>query len=188
MSTLVNVLSFDLDRHFIITSRGKNFRTMYTYEESYDYMSYGWKKLKQRIQRKYGYFDYICFPRAQRDGYVHLHVIVNKFIPWSFLDVVRLEVGLGYTSIQKNKSVSDYLHQDFFKDHEYYIPEGKKRYYSSRSIVMNQYKRSEWWNDENIFFKGKMNLDEIYDLINKKFGYPLPFEEYVNRFIELQKT
>ena len=87
MSTLVNVLSFDLDRHFIITSRGKNFRTMYTYEESYDYMSYGWKKLKQRIQRKYGYFDYICFPRAQRDGYVHLHVIVNKFIPWSFLKV-----------------------------------------------------------------------------------------------------
>lgn len=183
MKTLTNAYAFNLDRHFIITIGGKKYRKNNSYQDSYKYMSKGWNKLKQIIKYHYGKFDYIGFPRAQKDGYCHLHLLINRRVPWSFLDKKRKKVGLGFVSIQKNRKVADYLHQDFFKDHEYYTPKNVKHYYSSRSIIINNHNKEvdPWWKKENIYFETS-DREFMYKEIAKRFGRPLPFEEYVKMF------
>lgn len=186
INTVHNVLLWDLDRHFVITSKGKDFRSKYSYIDSFEIISYEWKKLKQMIERKYGFISYIVFPRAQKSGYAHLHILLDSFVDWNFLEEKRKGLNLGYLSIQKNRSVADYLHRDFFKDHEYYIPKGKKHYYCSRNIMMRNFVQDEFWKDENIYFRTN-DKEFIYNVVNDRFGYPLPFDEYVKDFIDLVK-
>lgn len=184
VNTSMNCLLFGLDRHFVVTVKGNDFRDLYSYEDSYVFLMYSWKRLRQMITRKYGYFDYVCFPRAQKNGYAHLHILVSKFISWRFLEDKRKKIGLGYVSINRNKSVVDYLHMDFFKDHEYYIPLGRKHYACSRNIIMDNTVKDDWWKEENQYFNTN-DIEVIYDKLNNRFGRSLPFEEYVKTFYSL---
>lgn len=179
LETVKNALIFDLDKHFIITCRGKQFRREYGYIDSFYYMSDMWRNFKKCIEYKYGGLNYILFPRSQKDGYCHYHILIDKRVSWRFLNKKRKNYGLGYVSIQRNRSVADYLHKDFFKDHEYIIPKGIRHYSSSRSIVLNTNAKQN--DDYKIFFRTH-DLEFIYNEIKDRFGYPLPFEEYVKEF------
>jgi len=170
-----NILSFELDKHFIITFKGKDLREQIDFWGSYKFMSEQWKLLHQCIKRKYGYIDFILLPRAQRSGYCHYHIITNAFIDWNWLNKKRKKYNIGYVSIKRNKSVADYLQTDYFKDHEYYIPSNIKHYRSSRSIILKNYKPRKVEN-----FDINKSFDEIKNFVKNKYFIDLDFlDDYI---------
>jgi hypothetical protein len=183
LETFYLVNQLDLNKHFIMTFQGKDFRDKYSYEESYEIMSKTWHKYQQVIEYHKGKFDYIKFPRAQQDGYCHFHIILPKFISWYFLDLKRkLYPELGFVRISKNVDLAEYLHRDFFKDHEYYIPKGVRHYSCSRGLTYNKFS-NPYFQEDNAIILGRHTLSEFEDLVNKKFGRSLPNEEYLKEFV-----
>jgi hypothetical protein len=169
-----NVLIFDLDKHFVITSEGKQFRNKYGWYHSYIFMTTQWKKFLKAIKYEFGDIDYILLPRAQKDGFCHYHIMLNKYIPWNFLNEKRKNYGLGYLRINKNQSVVDYLHNDYFKDNEWIIPDGIKHYRSSRSILINNVAA----NNEIQYFNNQTNLKQISEFVNILYGKNIDIEGY----------
>ena len=157
--TVKNVLIFNLQKHFIVTSPGKQFRSRHTWEQSYPIMAHNWNKFLQVIKYNLTYYtkivnnrktrfkydnpkplDYMAFPRAQQDGFCHYHILLNQYIPWDFLNEKRQKYDMGFVSIQENKDVAEYLNNDFLKESEWYIPQNVPNYSTSRSIIVNNYK------------------------------------------------
>lgn len=187
---LRNIYSFKLDKHFIITCEGKKFREKYTWEESFRYMNRQWPKFRKVIEYNYGPIDYIALPRSQMNGYCHYHLLINKYVDWSFLNKKRKKYNLGFVSIQKNKDAAEYLATDYWKDHEWIIPKGIRHYRSSRSIKLMDYSNSDL---NKIFFDNKYKIEKIqrnlYDVkgiffdINEYYIYKM-IKEQSNRKID----
>lgn len=186
------VYALNLDRHFIITFRGnrdykRGYGVLSEFEDSYRIMSKLWNKFKKVIEYHKGKFDYILLSRSQNDGFCHFHILLPKYISWYFLDKKRkLYDDLGYLSINKNRSVADYLHKDFFKDSEYWIPKGVKNYKSSRGIKFNKYKENDF-KLENCFILGKHTMKDFEDLVESRFGRCLPIDYYMKRYVDCRK-
>lgn len=188
LETYYLVENLDFNKHFTITFQGKKIREKHSFEQSYPIMSKIWNKYKQVIEYHKGKFDYIIFPRAQKNGYCHFHVILPKFISWKFLDEKRkLYPELGYVRINKNVDLAQYLHQDFFKDHEYYIPKGIRHYSTSRALKFNKFS-NPFFQEDNAIIMGNHTMQEFEDLVKEKFGRPLPNEHYLKEFIKGKKN
>lgn len=202
LDILQYVYLHNLQIHFVITFEGQKLRKEISWEQSYKYMNKQWDNFEKTI--KYNFYErytkkgeyapyigenftYIVLPRAQQSGYCHYHVLLNKEIPWEYLDNIRKNYKMGYMSIQKNKDVAEYLNTDFFKDHEWVIPADVRHYRTSQDIKINFYKKPAWWKDENIYFTHEAKMETIESKINDKFKYPLPFSEYAKKFSEVVK-
>lgn len=172
-----NVYSFNLDKHFIITFGGKELRDKINIVDSYKYMALAWDKMLRNLRHQYGYFDYILLPRAQKTGYCHYHILINKFIDWVDIDHYRKLAALGYSSINKNQSVAEYMHNDFFKSHEWFIPPNIRRVRTSRSIKINNRGK----NIEKIFLNKKTGLNKIRDILYLEYGEYLDIDEYYRK-------
>lgn len=172
---LKNVYMFDLNKHFIITSEGKQFRSEYTFQESYRFFSQQWNKFKQLMEYHFQPINYIVLPRSQKDGYCHYHIIMDSWISWKWLNEKRKKYNLGFMSIKKNKSVAEYLANDYFKDREFVIPDNFKHYRSSRSIILNNY-RPDLKN--LIFFDKAKNCLEISNKIYEKFRLKFDWDQH----------
>jgi len=178
--------AFELDKHFIITFQGKKFRDKIPFYQSYQIMSNIWNKYKKVIEYHKGKFEYLIFPRAQKDGYCHFHIILPKYISWYFLEKKRkLYPEMGYLRINKNIDLAEYLHRDFFKDNEYYTPLGQRHYSSSKALTFNQY-INPYFREDNILLLGRHKPEDMEKEIIKKFGRLLPFEEYVKKFADIK--
>jgi hypothetical protein len=136
---LKNVYNFDLQKHFVLTFGGKEQREKYTWWESYYYMNKQWNLFLKTIKRKYGRISFILFPRAHKDGYCHYHILTNKYMSWNWLNKKRKKYNLGFSSIQENKSIAEYMNNDFFKANEWFIPLGIKRFRTSRDIILRNW-------------------------------------------------
>ena len=179
---VMNVLIFDLNKHFVITSPGKEFRSKYTWYESYKHMSVQWNNFLKVIKYHYGDIDYILLPRAQGDGYCHYHILTNTWLDWKFLNKKRKKYDIGYLTITKSKSVADYLYYDYYNDHEWFIPDNVKHYRSSRSIILNNVEP-----DHGIqYFNNQTNLKQISNFVEKLYGKNLDLNEY-NEFRNAKK-
>jgi hypothetical protein len=165
LETLKNVYSFNLRKHFVITFGGKEQRDRFNYVESYYKMSEEWNKFKQVIEYKYGRINYILFPRSQGDGYCHYHIITDKYLDWYFLDRKRKKYDLGFLRINENQDLAEYLCKDFFKDHEWIIPQKIKHYRSSRSIKIKNYESSDYQ-----YFNFQTTIDQINYFCKELFG------------------
>lgn len=180
-----NVYAFDLQKHFIITFEGKEYRDKYSIEDSYKFMPIAWHKLLNVINYHYGKIIYILLPRAQKSGYCHYHILTNKYIDWDFLNKKRKKYGLGYVSINKNKDVAEYLANDYYKDHEWMIPKGIRHYRCSREIKLMNYKN----NKSNKFFTYKVKMDEIEKLLLNEYNTiyddtPYYIQKLINKITE----
>lgn len=191
MEILRYVYVYNLDKHFVITFEGKKLRDKISWFDSYKFMSKEWDKLVHTI--KYNYyeryckngeyapyigenFSFIVLPRSQKSGYCHYHVLVPDEISWYYLDNIRKRYNLGYMSIKRNKSVAEYLSNDFFKDNEWVIPYQVYHYRCSRNIKINKY------SEKNLFFTFDCDFETIEKKVFDTYGYPLPFEEYLKVF------
>lgn len=167
IEVLKAIYSFNLQRHFVITYPGRNYREHFTWNQSYDFMSQIWDKYKLKIEYDYGSINYILFSRAQNDGYCHYHILINKYIPWKYLDETRKKYKLGFVSIQKNKDVGEYLTVDYWKDDEWIIPPNIKHYRSSRCINLNNIESDPIW----CFFDRPLETIEDLNDFKKIYGF-----------------
>ena len=64
--------------HFVITTEGKKYRDKNDYIRSYKDMMKAWNKISNILSydaKKQGkHFDFICLPRAQKDGYCQIWI------------------------------------------------------------------------------------------------------------------
>jgi hypothetical protein len=174
LEILKNIYAFDMDKHFIITFEGKKLRNKISAEESFKFMNKQWDKFSKVIKRRYPDFKYILLPRSQKNGYCHYHIITNQYIPWEFLDKKRKKYDLGFVSIQKNKSVAEYLHTDFFKDGEWVIPLNIRHVRSSRDIKLRNLKKPEDFK----FFDNTIDFETIIKEIKKEFLIDYDYLDY----------
>lgn len=184
LETFYLVDQLELNKHFILTFGGEEYRKKYSFYDSYKIMSNNWDKFKKVIEYHKGKFDYILFPRAQNDGYCHYHVLLPKYISWYFLENKRKKYDeMGYLRINKNRDVAEYLHSDFFKDSEYWIPTNIKHYKSSRGIKFNKY-RDPFFEDDNCMILGKHSVEDLEELVEDKFKCSLPNEYYLRKYYD----
>lgn len=172
-----NVYMFNLQKHFIITFSGKEYRELYTPEESYAFMSKQWNRFRNVINYHYGKIIYILLPRSQKSGYCHYHIITDKYLDWKFLNEKRKKYNLGFVSIQKNKDVAEYLNTDFFKKHEWYIPSNIKHYRCSREIKINDYQK----NNNKVYFTNRFNMAQIKKYMFINYGIEINLDSYFEK-------
>lgn len=74
-----------------LTLPGSAWRALHSPVESEKILKASWRKLRNRLRRIYGDFDYIQVDELQPSGYPHLHVILlgKAFGPKSVLQVIR---------------------------------------------------------------------------------------------------
>lgn len=185
LEIIKNVYCFDLQKHFVITVGGKEFREKYSIEDSYRYMSVKWNSFLVSLKRDYGKIIYILLPRAQKDGYCHYHIITNKYMSWKDLNDKRKKYGLGYMSIQKNKDVAEYLNKDYFDNNEWYIPPRYKHYRSSREIKLFNFSKTDY---NNIYFKNTVSIEQIKKYLKKLYRIEYDDSEYfLNKLMKNKK-
>lgn len=59
-----------------LTLPGDEFRSIHSPEEGEQILKKNWRKLKKRLQRVYGSFDFILVDELQPSGYPHLHILL----------------------------------------------------------------------------------------------------------------
>ncbi|GAH20288.1 unnamed protein product, partial [marine sediment metagenome] len=75
--------------HIVVTTEGKKYRDKNDYVDSYYDMSKSFNIIRtilSKYAKKQGkHFTYICLIRAQKEGYCHLHIMTNLYIPKQLL-------------------------------------------------------------------------------------------------------
>lgn len=155
-----------LTRHMVITCQGHDFREKYGPDESFEIAQSSWNHFRVLYEREFGHkLNYISLPRSQKDGYCHLHVMVGSYIPKEWLDKACENVGFGYSFIRYTDThrLGGYLSKYWYKEHEWYIPENKNQYTTSRKIVLSDFEdppREGWGFLEGCFYGGLINFIE----------------------------
>ena len=140
---------YNLTRHLVITLPGYPFRSLFcNVDESFDYAMKKFNEFRVLYKREFGKnLSYICLPRAQSDGFCHLHVLVGSFIPKDWLDKTLNSINLGFpfiTYVDVHR-LGNYLSKYWYKEHEWYIPENKKHYTRSADIEFESYLPDYGW-------------------------------------------
>jgi len=109
-------------------------------ESSLKNLRQGWKKLYNRMRRKYGINDYVKVWERHKDGSLHLHVLIAKKIGKRWLKDNARQCGMGYqadSSQAKNGGqvagyVAKYLLKSYNEGAD--MPKGLRRIECSRSF------------------------------------------------------
>ncbi|MCK5459440.1 MAG: hypothetical protein KAI20_06075, partial [Thermoplasmatales archaeon] len=140
---------FDLTRFITITFGGKDLRRLVRPDNSFSYVMKRFNNWREYIWRKFGVrVSYINLIRSHKDGYCHLHILIDRFIPKSWLSESTAALGLGSTNVKyvDIHRVSAYLSKYFSeKDHEWFLPEKVHHYTTSRNIHLNDFVPSPDW-------------------------------------------
>ena len=189
----------NLRRHLVITLPGYPFRSLFcNVDESFDYAMKKFNEFRVLYKRFFGRnLSYICLPRSQEDGFCHLHILVEDFIPKDWLDDVLKRINLGfpfitYVDVQR---LGNYLSKYWYKEHEWYIPENKKHYTRSADIELESFVPSSVWYYIGLpyssYASGSNRVDCVYrciDFINP-YHSPPPLDFILGEFYkDLNKT
>ena len=161
------VYTMELDRHCIITCDRKN---VDSWDASFVYMNKKWVNLRLDLVRNYPELQYILMPRSQKSGYCHYHILFNKYVSWYYISKMCRKLGLGYASIQRNKSVADYLALDYWKDNEWVIPKNIRHIRSSRDIKLKNFVKHKCK-----LYDGYTDIDWIKLDLRNRFGVDSDF-------------
>jgi len=136
----------NLTRHVVITIGGDNIRKYINPDQSFNYVSKMFNLFRVKYKLKFGHnLPYISFRRSHEDGYCHIHALVGDFIDKNKLQDLALECNLGYTRIDfvSVNRIGRYLSKYWYKDHEWYIPKGKKHITKSRDFNWIELKHND---------------------------------------------
>lgn len=187
-----NVLAYDVNFHYVITTAGKSYRKVHDWIDSYNDMLKAWNKILQRFKiiasnlKKNFYF--ICFMRSQKSGYCHLHILCNVFVSESYLEKMLEDYyGVGnQLSVEYHSDVENYLSNDFLKDNEWIIPYGKRHFSCSEEIDLNIYEDFNKYEDLHIILdRAESIVDQVAEQIEGFNGYHLPLPFFLKYFVEL---
>lgn len=192
---------FDLTRFITITFGGKDLRRLVRPDNSFSYVMKRFNNWREYIWRKFGVrVSYINLIRSHKDGYCHLHILIDRFIPKSWLSESTAALGLGSTNVKyvDIHRVSAYLSKYFSeKDHEWFLPEKVHHYTTSRNIHLNDFVPDPDWiyirmprsftkdYNGNIARNHLGEIKCVYDNIEWVTKYPPPFEFLLGEFYEM---
>ena len=137
------MMDLDLKYHIVITTEGnEKYRDDHTYLQSYPDMMVAWNKIRKIFDydaKKKGLsLSYVCFPRAQKNGYCHLHVLTNVHPGIRRLqNICKKYPNTGFVKIKDSEDTLSYLLKDFKKDHEWHIPLGRRHFTCSRDVNLS---------------------------------------------------
>jgi len=121
-----------------------------TAEESEKYIKACWAKLRVYLNRFNGEsIDFIWVMERQKSGYAHLHILVDRYLPHSWIQKSWQAVGGGkFVNIKMvdihriSAYLSKYLTKELLLN--YYQP-GTRRYSTSRSIKLFERVKTGLW-------------------------------------------
>ena len=195
-----NADKFGLTRFVTITFGGNDIRRVVRPDNSFSYVMKRFNHWREYLRRKFGVsVSYINLVRSHRDGYCHLHILVDRFVPKFWLSESVSALGLGYTNVKyvDIHRVSAYLSKYFSeKDHEWFLPRGIHHYTTSRNIHLNDFVPDPDW----IYIRMPIRFVKDYNgiLVRNFIGeiecvytnvmwyskYPPPFEFLLGEFYE----
>ncbi|EMR73030.1 hypothetical protein MBGDN05_00784 [Thermoplasmatales archaeon SCGC AB-539-N05] len=194
MKNLLNVIveqanDKNLTRHLVITSAGKDFREKFSPDESFDFFAKQFNQLRKYYRREFSHnLSYIALPRSQEDGFCHYHCLIGSYIPKNWLDNVLKKLGLGWcfiTYVDVHR-LANYLSKYWYKEHEWFIPKGKKHYTHSADVDLTLFAPEDNW-----YFIGVPRIISpivvancIYECTNFLSGRPPPFDFLVGCFYD----
>jgi len=185
-------IAYGLTRFLTITVGGNENRSYLSIKRSFEFLNRKFDSLKILYKREFGVnLRYICFIRAHKNGICHLHILINRFIPKSWLNNATKRLGLGqYASNIKFVDihrVGAYLGSYLMsKKHEWFIPKNKKHYTTSQDIRLEGFIPEDTW----IFIQVAPNipvnnkLECVYSNILFYTGKPPPFEFLLGCFYD----
>jgi hypothetical protein len=112
-----------------------------TAEQSTIYIRNCWKKFRVYLRRKFGEsIQFICITEFQKNGYAHLHILVDRYIRFEWIQDNWQAVGGGYRVNIKPVDIhrigpylSKYLTKDLFLSPNY----GKyRRFTTSKGLKL----------------------------------------------------
>jgi len=192
---------YDLTRFITITFGGKDLRRVVRPDNSFQYVMKRFNNWREYLRRKFGLrVSYINLIRSHKDGYCHLHILIDRFIPKSWLSESTAALGLGSTNVKyvDIHRVSAYLSKYFSeKDHEWFLPEGVHHYTTSRNIHLNDFVPDPDWiyikmplrfvRDVNgkLIRNYKGEIECVYNHVEWYTKYPPPFEFLLGEFYDM---
>lgn len=82
----------------------------------------GWKKLYNRMRRKYGVSEYVKVWEFHKDGSFHLHVLIGRKIGKRWLKDTSVECGMGYecdsSKVKNGGQIAGYVAKYLLKSFE----------------------------------------------------------------------
>lgn len=181
--------SFDnnLKIHFCITLEGKDFRRFIDPDYSFKYIYIKWNNFRNAYKRKFKKkLSYVAFFRSQESGYAHLHILLDKYIPSNWIESILRKLRLGWARIKyvDVQRIKNYLSKYWYKEHEWFIPKGKKHFSTSRDISLKDYSinissdnffklNSEYYFDSGVSINDFYNQIEDHSIKYEVFGLDL---------------
>jgi hypothetical protein len=108
-----------------------------------------WSRLRAHMQKRFGYTpDFIAVIEFQKStGLVHMHVALGRFVEQAWIKRTWEMVGGGQhvfiAQIDAHRAAA-YMSKYFSKELLLSAPEGLRRITTSRSIKLNEKKRTDW--------------------------------------------
>lgn len=193
---------YGLLRELILTCPGGQWRKNHDSNDSFPWMNKKFDSFKVLYERKTGKkLQYIKLPRSQKSGYCHSHILIDQYIPQSLIEDIIKRVGLGKIykiKLRDIQRLGSYLKNEFFKDHEWYIPVGMHHISSSMNVLDDGYRRSifRMWlpgggNYCMIVFgryvPPHIKYDFVYDVVQNHADRPPPWWLFIECFKEVSR-
>jgi hypothetical protein len=135
--------------------------------DEYKYIRNVWTKFRVYLGRKYGEsISFISVMELHKSGVPHLHVLVDRYIKQQWISAAWSRLGGGkIVHIEKLKNLEKigwYLGKYLTKDAILRIPEGVRRFSSSRDIKIREEKKETEWRF------GKYSMEVFYECSDGK--------------------
>lgn len=131
-------IKYNLLRQLVLTCPGRAWRDKTNVDASFNFITKKFTEFKILYTRETGKkLNYVKLSRSQSDGFCHLHILLDRYIKVGVIKDILKRVGLGssfHIKYMDLHRLRDYLRNDFFKDHEWYIPYGMRHISSSMLI------------------------------------------------------
>ena len=129
-----------------------------------------WDVFLKRVKRRYGNFKFIRVLEFQANGYPHLHVIMNLFLPHAYVKRVWTNLGGGkIVDIRaiKNQNIARYVGRYLSREKEKHAEHDHKFWdYSLRRYAFSRNFPLAPWEDRTTIFFSSMCWDCAPDFFN----------------------
>jgi len=147
-----------LDRFLTLTMDPKKG----TAAESWPQIKQTWKKFQTYLARKQGKgIKFLWVIEAQKNGYAHLHILLDRYIPQAWISQAWDRLGGGrivFITRANVRHTGPYLSKYLTKGFDEGLKDGQRRYGSSRTVKLG-------WapgDKKGVWVLAKTSVDELY--------------------------
>jgi hypothetical protein len=109
-------------------------------DDQHRYLTERWNALRTAINREHGDLSYIWIREEQDSGLPHIHVLVSRYLPQSWIKSRWSELGAGeivdIRAVDRLEKVAHYVGKYLTKNALSGLPDGIRRYGSSQDLSL----------------------------------------------------